>query len=72
MNKKVEFVGIPSGDHECFCWDVTEEVYTALMGEKPSEWDRSNFNEGLYKVYPPVLELPREKAYKFKIEVEEV
>ena len=25
--------GIPSGDHECFCWAVTAEEYKRITGE---------------------------------------
>lgn len=61
---EITFEGIPSGDHECFCWDVDRETFIRLMGHEPEEeerftFDRSHFNKGLYKVYPSdVMRLP--------------
>lgn len=28
MKNIIEFKGIPSGDHESFCWDVDKETFT--------------------------------------------
>ena len=41
----ITFVGIVSGDYECFCWDVTREVYKEITGSFPSKWDKSTFNK---------------------------
>lgn len=49
---KVTFTGIPSGDMECFCWDVDRETFIRITGQEPDEWDGSRFNEGLYRLYP--------------------
>jgi hypothetical protein len=35
--ESVEFIGKPSGDCECFCWDVSEEVYIQIMGKEEFE-----------------------------------
>lgn len=51
-NIEVEFEGISSGDHESFCWDVTEEVFIKIKGEKPKERNKSCFNKGLFRIYP--------------------
>ena len=37
--KRVEFVGVPSGDGECFCWDVTPDVFRAVTGREPDRYD---------------------------------
>ena len=55
---EVTFEGIPSGDHESFCWDVSKEAYIKVTGREPEEPDGdckndgSYFNEGLYRLYP--------------------
>ena len=63
---KVEFNGVPSGDFECFCWEVDLETYMRITGEEPSKFDKSvdcrgDFpdvdeyglkNNGGYKLYP--------------------
>jgi len=55
----ITFEGIASGDHECFCWDVTREVYKEITGSFPSKYDKSTFNKGgkkqLYKLYPGAI-----------------
>lgn len=50
--KKIEFEGLLSGDYECFCWDVTKEVFKEVTGKNPCKWDKSTFNKKLYKLYP--------------------
>ena len=30
---KIQFEGVPSGDGECFCWEVDEETYKQIEGE---------------------------------------
>lgn len=53
MGKQVvEFVGVKSGDHECPCWDVDADTFERLTGDRPSEMDKSCFNEGLFRYYP--------------------
>lgn len=80
---EVTFEGIPSGDYECFCWDVDRETFIRLTGREPLEpeegcvLDGSYFDDGLYKVYPSeVMDLPlndeRGKKYKFTLKVENV
>jgi hypothetical protein len=49
---KVQFKGIPSGDYESFCWDVTKEEFIKIKGREPDEFDPAYFNEGFYRVYP--------------------
>jgi len=31
---EIEFEGTPSGDNECFCWNVSEEEYIRICGKK--------------------------------------
>ena len=51
-NKTFEFIGIPSGDYESFCWDVDKETFTKITGKEPKKYYKSYFNEGLYRIYP--------------------
>lgn len=50
-----ELIGYKSGDNECFCWDVSKEVFIKLTGEDPEVYERlykSIFHKNSYKVYP--------------------
>lgn len=49
MNKTV--IGVPSGDHECFCFDVSAAEYIKFEDEIPSKYDMSCFNEDLFRIY---------------------
>jgi len=83
-NPTVIFEGIPSGDCECFCWDVTLETYKAVTGEEPEEYRKSidhptgKDREGYYQLYPgDVLRKlgvrePEPKMVKFTIIAENV
>lgn len=51
-NKTYEFVGIPSGDGSSFCWDVDKETFIRITSKKPDRFDKSDYNKGLYKIYP--------------------
>ena len=51
-NKTFEFIGIPSGDYESFCWDVDKETFKKITGKEPKKYYKSYFNEGLYRIYP--------------------
>jgi hypothetical protein len=57
--KKITFEGILSGDHECFCWDVTRETYKQVTGSFPNKYDKSVFNKSgkkkLYGLYPGAI-----------------
>jgi hypothetical protein len=69
--KEVEFEGIVSGDYEVFCWDVTKETFIKIKGEKPNpKWDKSTFNEGLFKIYPNDIMPKKAKKVKVFIRVE--
>jgi hypothetical protein len=47
----ITITGIPSGDCECFCWEVTLEEYEKVTGGKPDdEWEK--LQNGLYRLYP--------------------
>lgn len=73
--KKYKFKGLPSGDYESFCFDVTKEEFEKITGKKPSKWDSSKFNKGLYRLYPNDLfdgELDDEKEIEVEIIVKEV
>jgi hypothetical protein len=51
MKRKFTFEGVPSGDCECFCWDVDRETYIRVTGMKPDKYDRGR-TKGTYKLYP--------------------
>ncbi|MFW6242954.1 MAG: hypothetical protein ACOC2W_02250 [bacterium] len=55
--KKYEFIGIPSGDGENFCWDVDFETFKKYSDQKdiPKELLSSIFNENTYSLYPSDL-----------------
>lgn len=46
-------IGIPSGDYESFCFDVTRDCFIELNGDEPGTdgLDASVIYEGLYRVY---------------------
>lgn len=64
--KSFEFIGIPSGDGESFCWEVDIETFKKVMGFEPDGWDyvkhKYRFDKngkvefydlsGLVKLYP--------------------
>ncbi len=58
MNSRFDFVGIPSGDGESFCWDVSEEEYKRITGENPSKGNESFFNKGFYRLYDWDMPIP--------------
>ena len=42
MGKKInefEFIGLPSGDQECFCWEVDIETFMRIKGEDPDVYN---------------------------------
>ena len=47
----IEFEGVPSGDHECFCWDVTLNTFRRLCPDENPEHYKSFFYDNLYRVY---------------------
>jgi len=61
-SKEIEFIGIPSGDYECFCWDVDAENYKKVVGREPDEFDYDNVdfvgdqiivrNDSILRLYP--------------------
>lgn len=87
MKKEVTFEGTPSGDGECFCWDVDLDTYKNF----DSQWEeeikyRQEFNveqgypkdQGVYekfKVYQStinsLLDLSKKK-YKITMIMEEI
>ena len=46
--------GVPSGDLECWCFNVTAEDFKRVTGKEPDEWDQARFPKGEYKyaLYP--------------------
>ena len=68
----MKIIGIPSGDYETATFDVPEEYYIKVTGEKPSVYDKSYFYVGLYRLYevPNCKVLYRFTDYKNLIEIE--
>ena len=48
---KYTFNAIPSGDYECFCFAVDEDVFTFIKKKKPDVRDKNKFHEGKYNLY---------------------
>lgn len=77
MNKHtIEFIGIKSGDGESLCFDVTYNTYKTLKGEKPDHFDKSMYNDGLYRYYPfehlegkSIEEIIANKNKKYKVTI---
>lgn len=73
-NMKVTFEGIPSGDHECFCWAVDAETFERVTGRKPHEdADANRFHPNMFSLYPSeALRLfDKHSKLKFVLESEE-
>lgn len=64
-----DFLGVPSGDHACFCWAVDAATFERLEGRKPEKGDEDAFVPGHYKFYPPFRGFIRRR---FRITVEDV
>lgn len=52
MSNSIEFKGIPSGDYDGFCWDVSIDTFKKITGRKPNSYEKSYFNDGKYRIYP--------------------
>lgn len=37
--KTYEFIGVPSGDGECFCWEVDVDTFKKVTGREHDGWD---------------------------------
>ena len=46
---EIEFEGTPSGDCECFCWEVTEEMYKAIVGEESYQMEKEYREESIHE-----------------------
>lgn len=55
--KKVEFIGIPSGDGECSCWAVNEETILKFKEQlhietkEDASLRKSFYEKGMYRLY---------------------
>lgn len=70
MSKSIEFKGIPSGDYDGFCWDVSPEMFKKITGRKPARYEESYFNKGMYRIYPSEF-FNTKKEYTITIKVKE-
>ena len=82
MKKSVEFIGKPTGDGECFCWEVDEENFMKATNEVPDEimdyiggkysHKDGKFIGGKLMVYPnsifSEMYLDNEEIYRHKIQ----
>ncbi len=56
--KEIEFIGITSGDGECFIFKVDSDTYKKVTGDKPADWDNANMEwDEKLKAYIPVGDL---------------
>lgn len=81
--KEIEFVGVTSGDGECFMFDVDENNFEKVTGNKPTDWDNANMewdkdlklyvpNGDVYRLYPNEIFGECNKKLKVKIIIEEL
>lgn len=59
----LEVTGVPSGDHEASCIDVSQEEFERLNGFKPDEFDESRFYKNLFRYYG--VEIPNKYIEEF-------
>lgn len=51
--ERFEFIGIPSGDCECFVFAVDYDTFKQVTGREPNKiHDGSHALEGMYQLYP--------------------
>ena len=64
----VTVVGVPGGDYECFCIDVTAKEFERIKGEKPTKYDKS-LDKKKYRIYPNDLmyKMGAEDGKKYEI-----
>jgi len=48
----VQFEGVLSDDHKCFCWDVDKKTLLKYCPKEDAEYRRSYFNKNLHRLYP--------------------
>ena len=48
MDLEVSITGTPSGDGECFCFEVTEEEYRRICGEESYNIEKECRKNSLY------------------------
>jgi len=48
----VQFEGVLSDDHKCFCWDVNKKTLLKYCPKEEVDYRKSCFNKNLYKLYP--------------------
>ena len=59
--RTTEFIGMASGDCECFCWDVDEATYIRICGERSHamevEFDKERHGgpRTVWRIYPDDL-----------------
>jgi len=39
--RRVSFEGVPAGDSECFCWNVSELTFRSVARREPEDHDRA-------------------------------
>lgn len=70
-NEPITIIGIPSGDHECFCFDVPKDVFLQIEGEEPEWVDESCFYKNLFRLYGvpnvPIYEKFQNSEYLLKV-----
>lgn len=67
---KLTFFAIPSGDSECFCFDVSRSTFEFLTKREPSTLDKSVAHKRMYKIYPSDIFGCGHEGEKLEISIE--
>lgn len=73
--KNFEFIGVPSGDGESFCFEVDKEMFVAVTGRQPDEYDYVDASyirqkRELFRLYPNDIFGLQEEKKKLKIKIQ--
>lgn len=71
--KNFEFIGVPSGDGESFCFEVDREMFLTVTGRQPDEGDYVDASyvkqkRELFRLYPN--DIFEESGKKLKVKIQ--
>jgi len=53
---EIEFIGKPSGDCECFCWDVDEQTFIEIEGKDSYKKEKEYKNKHeVWRIYQTTI-----------------